>query len=594
MSSRAVVGGGSGSEIKVVSPSASGQPYNGRPLLDPSASALNHPEALAVDQVSRLKDEVIALKSQLLQLQASITGGQAGEEAEGERVEGSADLPSSLVRLARLQESLQAKMAELKLARNWSRQKKKQPPQSPPAHVAKQQKTHGGEVAPSGAPDVPDLSSGADGRAHIMTPLSQHAPDPKSAASEARVFLTTAAALRRQGSPAPHGQSPSNGELVISHGDGGPAPSSTARRRLQQMLGIVPSPALAGSITMQSSGGVTKAARYSSSHTPTANATTPHRRPATSSLTGFVTELESPSCASPRPGAVMAGSGAGSGASHQCKQQSSSNVHYVNNRSSILSTPLSTHLMADLRTPSHLGPAGAANADGQEALMSDPAELPPTARKPSKGRPDEEAVVLGPSGDGDQGDGFLTPQPRTEKHSSDHPPSQRTGGGKPSSAVVTPGSRSYQAAGGGGAAPPRPNSSSMAPSRFSPEVLARATAVAYPAAATLGLTGSLSPDCFISRGISQDGAAGDQEDQQQQQEGGGGGAVRMKSAESPAGGLPSSVMVTPYVPLADEGRRLGGQKGEERSRSQCWTAPSRMKGRPSLSSESPHTVLPRG
>lgn len=153
--------------------------------------------------------------------------------------------------------------------------------------------------------------------------------------------------------------------------------------------------------------------------------------------------------------------------------------------------------------------------------MVGPAELLPTVQKVRGARLVEEDGAVSHPSEVD-GNGYQTPGTK----------SSSIGAHQASAEVAFVRGKS-------GAVPVRPSPSPAAaivPSRFSPEVLARAAAVAYPAAATLGLTGSRSPDVIPSRGPSPS------------QTGGPGATV-----VSP-GFLPSSVMVTPYVSLENGGR----------------------------------------
>ncbi|GAX80166.1 hypothetical protein CEUSTIGMA_g7604.t1 [Chlamydomonas eustigma] len=284
--------------------------------------------------------------------------------------------------------------------------------------------------------------------------------------------------------------------------------SSTVSKRLQQMFGILPSPALnATSHTAPPLSYV--AAEAHGGNSPARVSTRP--------VAGFVTVLESPSCASPR--AVKAAGPKGS-------QSNRENAH--------ICSPQPFATLTD--HPPHQAHTGQPEAMTLHSIIAEPVELPLTAKKEV---PPVAAWLTAarekesnPAG----ADGYLTPQPTISRSTLTPHASQQGLHGQDSSKSL----HSLQ-----GKTTPL-----LGSTRFSPEVLARAAAVAYPAAPTLGVTGSLPaaalPPPFLNKDTDKSCQSEDEEDIHPYNHS---DQVTRRDTNS---GLPASITITPYVPLDAE------------------------------------------
>ena len=236
--------------------------------------------------------------------------------------------------------------------------------------------------------------------------------------------------------------------------------------------------------------------------------------------------LESPSCASPRE----------SGHGYYLRQGDADASRSAAGQAARVN---------DLFSTTHT--SAAAHAHRQHGrfsppMMAEPAELPPTSRKLTIASGMEDLQLWGHRQSGTaEGGAFSTPAPSNRPAAGDStvddPPSfqaQGSGLSVGNSHVGAAGSAARRAAA----------TAAAICSRFSPEVLAKASAVAYPTAPTLGLTGSLITEA-VHQAL---------------------GPVSMESGR-PSPPQPSSIMVTPSSIMVTPHVALNGRKADERASS---------------------------
>ena len=512
------------------------------------------PPVAWMSDTSTLQREVIDLKAQLLQLQASIAATASSTRSEGGREtsvdagggEGDSSLGRESARalLAELQRALRAKMAELMLARDGG--SKRQGAHSlPQAEDSLVSSSTARAVTPTSRPrpairhSVEPRPPESQGQGHAEGSISKAPPAAMTSKGgdggrgRRRSLSSSAATRPLLESLSPLLSSPSlvpqsTNRLVRVEGN---APSS-ARRRLQQLLGITPSVN-----TQERSAANVGSTLLQATHAPTGRRrSTPTRGTAdrTPAASGFVTELESPSCASPRISSSLAAIRRRQGVS---VQQSSSS--FRNAQGSILAavTPPPRPVLSSRFTDEN-GPAGQTERD-LSAGLAEPAELPPSAQKQwpltEFQRGSGTALVSVHSGQGGASgldvEAAASKTPALVSRPADSEVSIATTQSTPASALQA--QHSGLSIGGSGnskhvsrSTAPAPASSTLRvrrsstplSARFSPEVLAKASAVAYPTASTLGLTGSLSRE--LVNGIAGDSTGGEKAGAGGQQSGG--------------------------------------------------------------------------
>ena len=520
--------------------------------------------ASATTPMGRLQQEVMVLKAQLLEVQAAVAAaGQppssSSSSSVGTRGAGQRQLGAEL---ARLQRALEAKLAELQQARGHSRPHGQQQQGGPILDAAARQQ-HGGQVPEATSqttdPRMREKADTAAGQGKqpgarrarrsvqqprgagtpllealspllLASPASAHRAGGSmvAAGAVARISLLPSASptQRPQNKVTPMSQAASSQmpATATPFSAAGAAPSSTVRRRLQHLLGILPSPAMAGSGSdAPAAASAPLADRLPA--TPTGDGVEGHAAMGTPPSSGFVMVLESPSCASPQePGHGYYPRQGDADASRSAAGQAArvSNLFRTPHTSSAAAA---THHQSSMFSP---------------PMMAEPAELPPTARKLPIASGTEDSWHEAQQrqwghrqSDIAEGGAFSTPAPSKHFSAGDNAADDLPGLQSQGSSLSVSNTHVGVA---GSAARRAAATATTTSSRFSPEVLAKASAVAYPTAPTLGLTGSLITE-VVRQAL---------------------GPVSMEGGR-PSPPPPSSIMVTPHVAL--NGRRADDRAG---------------------------------